>query len=304
MNLRSIDLNLLVVLDALLTERHVTRAATKVCLSQPAMSSALKRLRYLLQDELLIRTSHGMEATPRALELIEPVRQILLQAERLLESASTFDPLHSTMKFRLRMSDVLEYLLLPHLFKILEKEAPNIRLDITHIPPIETVLSLENDHIDLAISMDLSHSSTIKSKELFNDRMVCVMSKSHKLSNQNLTLQSFLEQEHLKVSMSPIDGRYVDTALSKLGKIRKVSVNTPHWMVVPQLLRHSSMISVMSEHLAIKAGRGLIYKDLPFESDKFSWSMYWHRRNDATPAQNWLREKILEASKNIDSEPN
>ncbi|WP_264757564.1 LysR family transcriptional regulator [Acinetobacter sp. ANC 4173] len=290
---------MLVALDALLTERHVTRAAAKVCLSQPAMSNALKRLRYLLQDDLLIRTSQGMEATPRALELIEPVRQILHQAERLLESAMFFDPYQSTMQLRLRMSDVLEYLLLPGLFKILEKEAPKIRLDITHISPIDTILALENDQIDLAISMDLNHSSTIKSEDLFQDRMVCVMSETHPLSKEKLTLENFLAQEHLKVSMSPIDGRYVDTALSKLGRFRNVSVNTPHWLVVPQLLRHSSMISVMSEHLVKKAGRKLIYKELPFDSDKFNWSMYWHRRNDATPAQCWLRSKIMEVAHNI-----
>lgn len=263
------------------------------------MSSALKRLRYLLQDDLLIRTSQGMEATPRALELSEPVRQILRQAERLLESATVFDPLHSNIQFRLRMSDVLEYLLLPGLFKVLEKEAPNIRFDIVHIPPVETVLALENDQIDLAISMDLSHATTIRAAELFKDRMVCVMSETHPISQKELTLETFLEQEHLKVSMSPIDGRYVDTALSKLGRVRNVAVNTPHWMVVPQLLRHSSMISVMSELLVKKAGRKLIYKELPFDSDEFNWSMYWHRRNESTPAQCWLRSKIIEVAHDI-----
>lgn len=299
MNLRKIDLNLLVALDALLTERHVTRAATRVYLSQPAMSNALKRLRYLLKDDLLIRTSKGMEITPRAIELIEPVRQILHQTERLLESAHTFDPLLSDIQFKIRMSDVLEYLILPGLFKILEKEAPHIRLDITHISPIETVLALEKGHIDLAISMDLVHSTAIKSQELFHDRMVCVMAETHSISQKKLTLETFLEQKHLKVSMSPLDGRYVDTALSKIGRVRNVSVNTPHWMVVPQLLRHSSMISVMSEHLVKKAGRKLIYKELPFDSDEFKWSMYWHRKNENTSAQSWLRSKIIEAAHKI-----
>src|ERR1700758_1485715 len=121
MNLRRVDLNLLVALDALLAERHVTRAALQIGLSQPAMSSALRRLRHLMKDELLIRTPFGMEPTPRALELAEPVRQILRQAERILEAPGHFDPGTSTTRFRVRMSDVLGYLLMPGLLDSIQR---------------------------------------------------------------------------------------------------------------------------------------------------------------------------------------
>lgn len=296
MNLRSVDLNLLVVLDALLAERHVTRAANRIGLSQPAMSSALKRLRHLMQDDLLIRTAAGMEATPRALELVEPVRQLLRQAERVLETAAFFDPAHSNMRLRLRMSDVLEQLLLPGLLRALECEAPGVTLDIVHLSPTQTITALENDEIDLAVSMELQHSTAVRAADLLQDRMVCVMSEHHPLAGETLTLERFLEQAHLKVSMSPTDGRYVDAALSRMGKARKVSVNVPHWLVVPHLLRHSAMVSVMSEHLARRAGEGLLLQELPFDSDHFNWSLYWHRRHDATPAQRWLRAKLFEAA--------
>ena len=294
MSLRRVDLNLLVALDALLAERHVTRAALQVGLSQPAMSNALRRLRHAMNDELLIRTPYGMEPTPRALELIEPVRQILRQAERVLESPNPFDPGTSTLRFRVRMSDVLGYLLMPGLLGLIRREAPGVTLDVVHLPPVDTVSALESNDIDLAVSMNLELPSSVRSSPLLDDRMVCVMSEHHSLARERLTLPKFLEQDHIKVSISPLDGRYVDGALARMGKARRVAVSVPHWLLVPHLLRRSTMVSVLSERLFERAGTGLAHRDLPFSSDVFSWSLYWHRRNDGAPAQRWLRAKFDE----------
>ncbi|ABB12276.1 LysR family transcriptional regulator [Burkholderia lata] len=297
MNLRSVDLNLLVALDALLTEKHVTRAATKVGLSQSAMSSALGRLRILMRDELLIRNATGMEPTPRALELEEPLRQLLHQAERLLESDGAFDPATTAGHFRLRMSDVLEYLLMPPLLAQLEQEAPGVTLDVVHLSPGQTVTALEADDIDVAVSMDLEHAGAVQAMPLFDDRMVCVMARDHPCAAEALTLDLFLSLPHLKVSISSTDGRYVDAKLAGMRRARNVVLNVPHWLVVPHLLRHSSMVAVMSARLAERfAADGLVLKALPFESAGFHWSMYWHRRHDSVPAQAWLREKIREAA--------
>lgn len=293
MNLRSVDLNLLVVLDALLTEKHVTRAATKVGLSQSAMSSALRRLRTLMRDDLLIRNASGMEPTPRALQLEEPLRQLLRQAERLIKSDHSFDPGTTEQHYRLRMSDVLEYLLMPTLLAQLEREAPHVTLDVVHLPPRQTVIALDADDIDVAVSMDLEHTSAVRAMPLFDDRMVCVMARDHRHAADEMTMELFLELPHLKVSISSTDGRYVDATLAGMQRVRTVALNVPHWLVVPHLLRHSSMIAVMSARLADRfAQDGLVLKELPFESTGFHWSMYWHRRHDSVPAQAWLRERI------------
>lgn len=294
MSLRRVDLNLLVALDALLAERHVTRAALQVGLSQPAMSNALRRLRHAMNDELLIRTPYGMEPTPRALELIEPVRQLLRQAERVLASPNSFDPGTSTLRFRVRMSDVLGYLLMPGLLGLMQREAPGVTLEVVHLPPVDTVSALESNDIDLAVSMNLELPSSVRSSPLLDDRMVCVMSAHHPLARERLTLPKFLKQDHIKVSISPLDGRYVDSALARMGKARRVAVSVPHWLLVPHLLRSSTMVSVLSERLFERAGTGLARRDLPFSSDIFSWSLYWHRRNDVAPAQRWLRAKFDE----------
>ncbi|MBN3786931.1 LysR family transcriptional regulator [Burkholderia sp. Ac-20353] len=300
MNLRSVDLNLLVVLDALLTEKHVTRAAAKVGLSQSAMSSALRRLRVLMRDELLIRNASGMEPTPRALELEEPLRQLLRQAERLVKSSSSFDPATTTQHYRLRMSDVLEYLLMPALLEQLEQEAPGVTLDVVHVPPRQTVIALDADDIDVAVSMDLEHTSAVRSTPLFDDRMVCVLAQGHPHAADEMTMELFLALPHLKVSMSSTDGRYVDAMLADMQRVRNVALNVPHWLVVPHLLRRSSMIAVMSARMArCFAEDGLVLKELPFSSTGFHWSMYWHRRHDSAPAQAWLREKIRTAVRRL-----
>ena len=299
-NLRSVDLNLLVVLDALLTELHVTRAGARIGLSQPAMSSALARLRTMFGDELLVRTVAGMTPTPRALDLIEPLQQLLRRTERLLERDQSFDPAVSTMQFRIRMSDVLEQLLLPRLLAAFRLQAPGIALDIVHLSPQATVAALEADEVAVAVSMDLDHTGSVRSKPLLSDRIVCLLDHRHPAAT-DMTMEHFLNAPHLKVSMSPTDGRYVDSALSAMGRTRRIAVNVPHWLVAPSLLRGSAMITVISERLASNfACDGLCVRDLPFTSPPFAWSIYWHRRHDSSAAQKWLREQFQAIAQSLD----
>ena len=295
MNLRSVDLNLLVALNALLTELHVTRAADKVGLSQPAMSNALSRLRHIFRDDLLVRTSTGMQATPRALELAEPVRQVLRQIERVLDSEPAFDPGTSSRAFTVRLSDLLGLLILPPLFSRLREEAPGLEFDIVHMPPMRTVEAIEKDEVDIAVSMGLSHAGSIKFEPLMSDRMVCVMRKSHPLAAGSLSLATFLEARHLKVSMSPTDLRFVDDVLAKQGVARRVALNVPHWLLVPHVLEQSELLSVMPHRLACALGkRSLVIRELPFASDPFEWSLYWHRRHEGNQSLRWLRKTLAE----------
>ena len=293
MNLRSIDLNLLVALDALLSEQHVTRAADRVGLSQPAMSNALSRLRHLFQDELLVRTATGMQATARALELAEPTRQVLRQIERVFESDAGFDPSTSARTFTIRLSDLLGLLLLPPFLEDTGKEAASARFDIVHMPPARTVEALEKDEIDVAVSTGLVHSASIKSMPLMRDRMVCVMRASHAAARTKMSMKTFLAARHLRVSMSPTDLRFVDDILARRGVSRNVALNVPHWLVVPHILERTDLVAVMPRRLAqALASKSLAIRDLPFASHAFEWSMYWHRRHDGNPAIAWLRARL------------
>lgn len=292
-NLRTIDLNLLVVFDALMATRHVTRAADQVGLSQPAMSSALKRLRAVLKDELLVRTPAGMQVTPKALELAEPVRLILRQIERALEPDSDFDPATRERVFRVRLSDVLAMLVLPSTLAGFDIGGSRLSLDVVHLSPDGTVDALERDEIDMAVSFALSHGNTILSEPLMSDRMVCVVRAGHPFSATPPSLDRFLAARHVRVSMSPADLRFVDDVLVAEDHRRDVAINLPHWLVVPRVLHETDLVAVMPERLflALEDER-LACCELPFASSAFSWSLYWHRRQDRNPAIRWLRESL------------
>ncbi len=293
MNIRSVDLNLLVALDALLNELHVTRAAERVGLSQPAMSNALSRLRHVFRDELLVRTPQGMQATPRARELAEPVRQVLRSIERVFDGDAGFEPASSDRRFTIRLSDLLGRMLLPALIENLAASAPDVRFDVVHLPPQRTTAALEGDEIDLAVSMGLEHAASIQSEPLMEDRMVCMMRREHPVAFGELTPDAFLAAKHLKVSMSPTDVRFADDVLSRLGKTRNIVLNLPHWMLVPHVLERSDLISVMPRLFARAiAGHGLTMRDLPLPSLPFDWTVYWHRRNEGSDALRWLRRKL------------
>lgn len=294
-NLRSVDMNLLVMFDALMIERHVTRAAARTAMSQPAMSNALSRLRVLFKDELLVRTAHGMEPTARALELGESVRQILLQTERLVHSDARFDPKTSERSFTIRMSDLVGRLLLPACVHRLASEAPGISLNVMHISPERSIRALEEDQLDFAVSFELAHGNSIRAESLLSDRMVCAMRQEHALSSGRMTLKRFLEARHLRVAMSPTDLRFVDSKLAAKGLSRKISVNVPQWLLVPAMLRETDLLGVISERIGAKlTTEGIICKPLPFESPEFEWKVYWQNRHQHSEPHAWMKRILRE----------
>jgi len=300
MNLRSVDLNLLVIFDALMQERHVTRAALRIPMSQPAMSNALARLRHVFKDDLFIRGVGTMEPTPRAIELSESIRQILRQTERLMSSDIHFDPASAEREFSTRMSDLVGCLVLPKVLSALAETAPKVRLDIVHLSPEKTVQALEADQLDFCLSMQLQHASNIRSAVLFMDQMVCVMRADHPLTSGKLTLTRFLEAEHLRVAMSPTDIRFVDNVLAEQGRTRKVVAKIPHWLLVPPILQKTNLIAVISGKLASRLSEeGIKVRPLPFPSKPFSWDIYWHRRNDNSAAHRWIRDLVSSACSDL-----
>lgn len=293
MNLRSVDLNLLVVLDALLRERHVTRAADQIGLSQPAMSNALGRLRHIFNDELLVRTARGMQPTPRAEALLERTHSVLRQVERVFEEDGAFQPATSRRKFTVRMSDLLSFLILPKLMARIQAAAPHVSLDVVHLPPVKTVDLLEKDELDIAVSTGLEHSHSVSAKVLFRDNMVCILQKNHPLAAKTLTLEKFLSARHLKISMSPTDVRFVDDVLVQGRLERDVGLNIPHWLVVPHVVASTDYLAVMPGCLAREIeGSDLVIRKLPFATEPFDWRVYWHRRHEDNQAIRWLREQI------------
>jgi DNA-binding transcriptional LysR family regulator len=282
----------------LLEERHVGRAGLRVGLSQPATSNALARLRAIFGDALLVRTPSGMEPTDRARALALPLGLALRGIERIYATDAAFDPGRCERRFRLRMSDLLGKLFLPSVVAALAREAPRASLDVVHLSPERTVAALEADACDAAISMGLAHNSAIRRESLLQDRMVCVMRAGHDAARGRFDMDEFLALDHVRVSISPIDRRFVDDVLSRRGVRRRVALNLPHWLVLPDVLRASDLVAVMPERLAaVLAGPdgGLIARKPPFGATRFEWCLYWHRRREGGREHAWLRGLLAAA---------
>jgi DNA-binding transcriptional LysR family regulator len=230
-----LDLNLLVLLDALLHERNVTRAAERVGLSQSAASHALKRLRDHFDDPLLVRGRDGMALAARAKALAAPIDHALRTLEATLRDSGTFDPRRSRHTFTIAMTDYLAVLLLPALHARVAREAHGIDLRVTAIvADVEATLSSEET--DLVITMAAQPEEPgLYQQRLFEERYVCVMRRGHLAARRQLTLDAFCALDHALIS--PRNGRgVVDRALAVVGRERRVAAQLPHWLVAPHLV--------------------------------------------------------------------
>lgn len=297
MNLRRIDLNLLVAFDVLMRTRHVTRAASQLGMGQPGMSSALSRLRVLFADELLVKQGSQMQPTARAIELEPEVRRILQDVERLATETSRFDPATSRRTFRLRLSDLLSALLLPALMSRISAAAPGVRIEVSHLGPDATVDALERNTLDLAISTALRTPRSIELEALFADRIVTVLRREHPKRSSIGRLGVFVTVPQVKVAQSPIDDRFVDRQLAALGRDRLVALTVPHWLAVPAIVEATDLIAIMPRSIAstFEHDCEIALAEVPVPDVSFDWSVYWHRRHARDAALVWLRGRIGEA---------
>lgn len=247
MNLHGIDLNLLVAFDALMTERSVTRAGTRIGRTQPAMSAALSRLRSLLADELFVRGPAGLQPTPRALDLAEPLGHALAQIQRTLEFTQAFDPRSSSASFSLGLSDHPTFVLLPRLIERLQQVAPAVTLRIRNFTARdEAVAMLDAGGVDLTVSVPPTTTmGRILTRALFKEQFVCIVRRDHPARDAELNLETFLSLSHLLVSPEGDRFGYVDAALAKQGLKRRLALTLPQMYAVPMLIARSNMISTV-----------------------------------------------------------
>jgi DNA-binding transcriptional LysR family regulator len=295
MDIRTVDLNLLVALDALLAERNVTRAAARLKLSQSAMSAALARLRTLFGDPLLLRTSGGMLPTSKGQELVAPVRLVLAEIDRLVQQPGTFDPSGAERTFTIAASDYVEFAILPRLVDFLEARAPRARLAVRPMDFGAVGRSLEAGEVDLGILGAGFAPPSLRSRPLFVERFVCVARKGHARVGERLTLDQYCALDHVLVS--PSGGAFsapADDALAAIGRTRHVRLSVPHFLLVPEILRRSDLIAVLPERLARGYGDRFRIFDLPFELAPFSVVAVWHERTHRDPALAWLRQSLAD----------
>lgn len=291
-DLRRIDLNLLVILDALLSEQHVTRAAERLHLSQPAVSHALARLRDLLGDPLLVRAGAGLAPTARALELVAPLAEALAQVQSLL-APNTFDPASARRTFRLAMSDYGAAIILPGLIRTLRAEAPGIDLQISHASREGMVEGLLNGDIDLAAGVLPELPGELHSTPLFEERYVCLLDRQSLPAEGVLDLATYLSRPHVLLEMRGSGTPEIERTLTALRERRRVAVSLPHWSVAPQFISGTDLIlTVASRALKDVDDDSLIIVPPPFEIAPFTFVSAWHKRRGGDQALNWLNRRI------------
>lgn len=303
MNFHGIDLNLLVAFNALMSERNVTRAATQVNVSQPAMSAALSRLRKLFGDPLFLRSADGLLPTARARDLSEPIAEALRQIESTLVKKPQFVPEKTSLTFKLGVSDYPAFVLLPTLLQALEKKAPGVSLNVHAFNDRDHVVDLlDAGAIDAAVGMPPTHAdSRILTRPVLRDEFVTIIANDHPAARRGMSLKNYLELRHVLVSPEGELYGIVDQALAQQGKRRKLAMTLPQMFAVPTTVARTSMTATVMRRVALHspAGHLLALFPPPVALPEVVFDVIWHRRSDTHPAQLWFRELIAECAASL-----
>nr|WP_244277591.1 LysR family transcriptional regulator [Mesorhizobium loti] len=290
-NLAGIDLNLLVVLEALLAERHVSRAAIRLNKSQPAVSHALARLRHLLDDPLLVRRQGGLEPTARAIEITPALTEALDRMRHLLAPAG-FDPATARRTFRLAMSDYGAAVILPALLPLVRAQAPQVDLVVSQASREVMVSQIIDGEIDLAFGVFPGLDRSVRSHRLFDERFACLADAASLGGRQAMDLATYLERPHALVDLRPERQSEVDKALAELGRTRRLCLVIPHWGVAPRLIADTDLVLTVASRILPSPDERLCVFAPPFEIPAFPFTQVWHERRESDPAHQWLRSRL------------
>lgn len=299
MDIRSVDLNLLVIFDALARHRGVSRTAEAVGLSQPATSAALARLRVLFDDPLFVRTGAQMEPTPRALALAPAVQRVVQAIQGEILQPPGFEPATSERSFSLLTPDIGEVAFLPGVLRRLRQEAPQVRLRAVAKPREQAAQALESGEADLAVGFfpDLQKAGYFQ-QALFQTSYACIACAGHTALPARLTLKQYLAARHIVVRP---DGRehLLDRFLDAKGWHRHVTLELSHFMSLLALLPGSDLIATVPDDIATVVGRHVKLRriELPFKPPRLQVQQFWHRRMQSDPANRWLRGVFYEVNR-------
>lgn len=291
-DIRTLDLNLLKALDALLDERSVTRAAERLSLTQPAVSGMLTRLRECFDDPLFTRTQRGIVPTLRALELAQPVKAILAEVSTLLQP-KVFEPATAQMTINIAATDYALRAVIVPFMAALRIQAPHIRVAVLPVSNEQTSAQFARGVIDIALITPETAPPELHARPLYQEEYVCLLREGHPLAQpEALTLDAFCQQDHALVSY--VGGNFqgvTDDALAALGRSRRVTLSVCSFLVLPEILRVSDLISVVPQRLAMNLA-GLAVLPPPLKIAGFSKIMVWHERTHRDAGHRWLRELL------------
>ena len=297
-DIRGVDLNLLIVLDALLDERSVTRAAERLGYTQSTISGMLARLRDLFGDPLFVRVQRGILPTPRAQSLAAPLKQLLADSRRLI-AIEAFDPVTAEMTFAISANDYMQQALLVPFIEELRRDAPKLRLTIKPPTAVGLADALAQGSLDLALTIPQFAMSDLPSRLLYREHYVAAIRQGHPLARgRSMSLDNYCEYDHVLVS--PTGGSFegpTDEVLAHIGRRRSVRYSVPSFLLVPELLQASDLIAIVPSRLVRSHETRLKLFKPPVAVAPFDVIAVWHPRTNKDVAHRWLRTRMAEIAR-------
>jgi DNA-binding transcriptional LysR family regulator len=293
MDSKRLDLDLLITLETLLVERNVTKAATRLHLSQPAVSAQLSRLRNLFDDALLIPVQRGMTPTAKAIELLDPLRQALDQVRATVAAHRTFDPAKAKLIVHIACTDYLQVVVVKPFVKKLRTLAPGVRVALRNFDMSQLEAQMARGDVALAFMTPQNTPRGLRARHLFDERYVLIGRRNHPRLRDRITVEDFSQLEH--VIVSPRGGGFVtpvDDALAALGYSRNVVLSSASFLLVPEIVSQSDLVALVPERLVHGRSHKLKLIDCPFPVEGFTISMVWHEHSHGHSGQRWVREAI------------
>ncbi|ABE43430.1 LysR family transcriptional regulator [Polaromonas sp. JS666] len=304
-----IDLHLIRVLNTVLTERSVSRAAMRLGMYQPAVSAALKRLRELAGDPILVRSGAGMVPTDAGLRMIEPSASILRASSMLFSNAKGFEPATAETTFRLAASDYLDPLFLPQLVAQIKKQAPRCHIEIHPLTAESDYRAhLAQGQVDIVIGNWAAPPDDLHMGRLFGDEVVCLVAKDHPAVRRGWSaahVANWLEAEHIApMATHPGAKGVIDEHLDTLGLQRNITVRCPHFGLMPSMVASSLLIMTTGRQYCERFAGLLPVKILPcpIEFPRMMYYQLWHERTHASNAAKWLRERVKSVATSLRKE--
>jgi DNA-binding transcriptional LysR family regulator len=301
LDIRDLDLNLLLVFDALFEEGTLTRSAHRLKLSQPTVSTSLAKLRVALGDELFVRSNGVMQPTARAISLRPAVTSVLKTIRLDILAQAAFDPASESGAFTLSLSDIGELEFLPKLIERLGREAPDAMLRAVVERPHELAHAMDLGEIDLAVGYfpDLV-SSSFKQQSLFRHRSACLVRRNHPTVGPAMPLDDYLAARHVAVAQEGRRQDVVEAGLAAQGLKRRIGLQVSHFVSVPFLVAQSDLVATIPRPLAVHFAQicDLLVLEPPITIPPIEVKQLWHKRFDGHPRLRWLRNVVAETSQN------
>jgi len=305
LNSSRLDLNLLTVFDVVMTERHVTRAAERLDMTQSAVSNALNRLRNLFQDQLFVKAPRGVQPTPKALALWPRIHDALEGLRETVDPYS-FDAQKVAQRFRISMVDLSAALLAPHLYRAVHAESPRSSIFLVPHDPALTAARLMRRELDFAVNVEAPRSAIVQAAPLWTARYALVARRDHPILDKPLTLQEFCAVPQLAVNLSGADdsASAVDNALANLGYARHIALSVNHFSVATSVLRSSDLVAVLPDRFALtlEAREALVVRPVPFTVPDAVMYLSWHQRSNTLPSHQWFKQHLLHAAQALNEQ--